>query len=85
MFTGIRKGLVATEEPELVTECDIEWTKVGLRNKKDLYLSPFYMPHRNMNDINQLSDSLKNVQISRKVNILYLPEISTALIWIGIH
>ena len=48
VFTGVQKGLVATEQPELVTECEIEWTKVRLKNNKDLYLSSFYMPHRNM-------------------------------------
>ena len=66
VFTGVRKGPVATEQPELVTECEIEWTKVGLKNNKDLYLSSFYMPHRNMNDINNLNDSLKKLSNSKK-------------------
>ena len=66
VFTGVRKGLVATEQPELVTECEIEWTKVGLKNNKDLYLSSFYMLHRNMNDIINLNDSLKKLSNSKK-------------------
>ena len=51
--------LLGALSPELVAECEIEWTNVGLKDNKDLYLSSFYMPHRNMNDLNNLNDSLK--------------------------
>ena len=48
------------------TDCEIEWTKVKMKNNKDLYLSSFYMPHRNMNDIKNLDSSLKKLSESNK-------------------
>ena len=36
------------------------------QSNKDLYLSSFYMPHCNMNDINNLNDSLKKLSNSKK-------------------
>ena len=50
VFTGVSKSLIAIEQPQLVTNCEIVWTKVKLKNEKDLYLASFYMPHRNTND-----------------------------------
>ena len=66
VFTGVRKGLVGIEQPEFVTECEIEWTNDSLKKNKDLYLSSFYMSHRNMDDINNLNDSLKKLSNSKK-------------------
>ena len=66
VFTGVRKSLIADEQTHLVTDCEIEWTKVKLKNNKDLYLSSFYMPHRNKNDINNLDSSLKKLSESNK-------------------
>ena len=37
-----------------------------MKNNKDLYLSSFYMPHRNMNDIKNLDSSLKKLSESNK-------------------
>ena len=66
VFTGVRKSLIADEQTQLVTDCEIEWTKVKMKNNKDLYLSSFYMPHRNMNDIKNLDSSLKKLSESNK-------------------
>ena len=66
VFTGVRKSLIADEQTQLVTDCEIEWTKVKMKNNKDLYLSSFYMPHRNMNDIKSLDSSLKKLSESNK-------------------
>ena len=66
MFTGVKKNLVATEQTELVTECKIEWTKVKMKNNRDLYLSSFYMPHRNKEDLINLDRSLKKLSNSNK-------------------
>ena len=59
MFTGVKKKLVATEQTELITECEIECTKLKMKSNKDLYLSSFYMPHRNLKDLQNLNQSLK--------------------------
>ena len=45
VFTGVKKHLIADEQTQLVTECEIIWTKVKTKNNKDLYSSSFYMPH----------------------------------------
>ena len=59
VFTGVKKNLVATKQSELVMECEIEWTKVKMKNDRDLYLSSFYMPHKNKEDLIYLDRSLK--------------------------
>ena len=61
VFTATREGLIADAQPDLTTDCKIVWTKVKARNKKDIYLCSYYMPHRNLNDINRLDESLKQV------------------------
>ena len=66
MFTGVKKNLVATEQTELVTKCEIEWTKVKMKNNRDLYLFSFYMPHRNKEDLINLDRSLKKLSNSNK-------------------
>ena len=66
VFTGVKKNLVATEQTALVTECKIEWTKVKMKNNRDLYLSLFYMLHRNKEDLINLDRSLKKLSNSNK-------------------
>ena len=61
VFTGVKKHLIADEQTQLVTECEIIWTKVKTKNNKDLYLSSFYMPHRNLKDLKNLDSSLKKL------------------------
>ena len=66
VFTGVSNNLIANEQAQLVTDCEIEWTKVKLKNNKDLYLSSFYMPHRNLEDLNNLNLSLKKLSEKSK-------------------
>ncbi|CAG2184974.1 unnamed protein product [Mytilus edulis] len=66
VFTGIKSNLVSDEKVELVTECEIVWTKVKLKSMKDLYLASFYMPHRNMKDIIQLKESINKLADGNK-------------------
>jgi hypothetical protein len=44
--------------------------KVMLKNSKDLYISSFYMPHRNINDINKLSESITMVNNGKPNHII---------------
>ncbi len=55
-----------------MTECEIIWSKLQLKNRKDLYLASFYMPHRNMNDILKLDESLKKVALGGKAKYIML-------------
>ena len=70
MFIAVHSELVSIEQPEAVTECEIEWVKIKLKNSKDLYISSFYMPHRNINDPNKLSESITMLN-NENQNILY--------------
>ena len=66
VFTATKEGLIADVQPQLTTDCEIVWTKVKARNKKDIYLCSYYMPHRNLNDIARLDESLKQVTNHKK-------------------
>ena len=66
VFIGVKKNLISDEQVHLVTECEIEWAKVKLKGNKDLYLSSFYMPHRNSKDLENLDKSLKSISESGK-------------------
>ena len=70
VFIAVHSELVSIEQPEAVTECKIEWVKIKLKNSKDLYISSFYMPHCNINDLNKLSESITMVNKENQ-NILY--------------
>jgi hypothetical protein len=71
VFIAVHSELVSIEQPEDVTECEIEWVKIKLKNSKDLYISSFYMPHRNINDLNKLSESITMVNNERKTKTYY--------------
>lgn len=47
------------EQPKFSTDCELQWIKIKLQSKKDLYIGNLYMPHWNMNDINELDKSLQ--------------------------
>ncbi|CAC5395645.1 unnamed protein product [Mytilus coruscus] len=64
VFILVQNDIIAIEKPEFVTKCEIEWVKIQLKDKKDLTIVSFYMPHRNMEDIKELDRSLD--QISNK-------------------
>jgi hypothetical protein len=56
------------ENPELVTNCELEWAKIQLKDRKELLIGSFCMPHRNMEDVKELEKSLNLV--SNKNNII---------------
>jgi hypothetical protein len=41
----------AVENPELVTNCELEWVKIQLKDRKELLIGSSYMPHQNMEDV----------------------------------
>ena len=61
VFILIHQNLVSMEAPQLVTDCEITWAKIHLKGCKELYISTFYMPHRNIPDLNALDASLLKV------------------------
>lgn len=40
VFIAVHSELVSIEQPEAVTECEIEWVKIKLKNSKDLSICP---------------------------------------------
>ena len=61
VFILAHKSLTVEEQPDLNSNCEINWIKVKLENTADLYFGSFYMPHRNESDINELSLSLNKL------------------------
>jgi hypothetical protein len=52
----------------VVTNCELEWVKIQLKDRKELLTGSFYMPHQNMEDVKELEKSLNLV--SNKKNII---------------
>jgi hypothetical protein len=55
----IQNNIIATEQPQYVTKCELDWIKIKLKDSKDLLIGAFYMPHRNNKDMEELEKSLK--------------------------
>jgi hypothetical protein len=53
--------MISIEQPELVTDCEIEWVKIKLQKYKDLFIGCFYMPHRNLKNTQELDKSIKKL------------------------
>lgn len=61
VFILTHKSLTAIEQPQLVTNCEVEWIKIKLKECKDLYVGAFYMPERNHRDLDELQKSLNKL------------------------
>ena len=70
VFVLVHQDLVAEEKPELVTSCEVEWVQMKLRGNKNLLVSSFYMPHRNMSDVIELRRSLELVTANKEKHIV---------------
>ncbi|CAC5371135.1 unnamed protein product [Mytilus coruscus] len=70
VFILEQNDIIAIEKPEFVTKCEIEWVKIQLKDKKDLTIGSFYMPHRNMEDIKELDKSLDHISNKNQTIIL---------------
>ena len=70
VFIMIKNNLISVEEPELVTDCEISWVKIYLKGRPELHVGCFYMPHRNMPDLEQLDKSLLKLNKSKFRHII---------------
>ena len=70
VFILVHKDLVALEKTEFVTDCEITWTNLKLKDRKNLMVASFYMPHRDMKDIQELRRSLELVTAGKDSQIL---------------
>ena len=70
VFVLVEKSLTSVEQASLVTEGEIEWVKIKMKNNKDLLSSSFYMPHREQRHLEELKKSLEAVDQQNVSNIV---------------
>ena len=59
MFVAVQSNITAVECVDFVTNCEIDFAKVTLKGKKELYIGSFYMPKWNMKDLCELKKTLE--------------------------
>ena len=57
----MHKSITSSEEPKFVTDCEVEWLKVKMKNQTDLHVGVFYTPNRNPKDFKELNKSLNKL------------------------
>ena len=70
VFIMVNKQIISEEQPELVTNCEIEWVKIKSKNNKDILISSFYMPQRNKQDLQELEKSLEKATNTNNKTII---------------
>ena len=58
VFVAVQSNITAVECVDFVTDCEIDFAKVTLKGKKELYISSFYMPKRNTKDLCELKKKI---------------------------
>ena len=67
VFIGFKKSLTVSEEPKLITDCEVIWAKLHFKKTKTLYICSFYRPpDSDMYPIIQLNESL--TKLSNRTN-----------------
>ena len=71
IFLAVSEDLTSSVEPELLTECEIVWTKVKLKGRRTLLISCFYHPHTHMkNSIDNFLESARRATLSENAIIV---------------
>ena len=65
VFVAVRSNLTAVECVDFVTDCEIDLVKISLKGRQELFVGSFYMPKRNMTDLNNLRQSLELLNKSK--------------------
>jgi hypothetical protein len=58
------------EQTSFITDGEIEWVKVKMKNNKDLLVGSFYMPHIEQKHLDELSKSLEKIENHNITNIV---------------
>ena len=58
------------EQTSFITDGEIDWVKVKMKNNKDLLVGSFYMPHREQKHLDELSKSLEKIENHNIANIV---------------
>ena len=70
VFILVKENMIAIEQEDLSTNCEIIWIKLKLKKAKEILISSFYMPHRNLDDLNEFDRSLKLANPRGTKNVL---------------
>ena len=68
----IINNIIATEQIQYITKCEIEWIKIKLKDAKDLLIGAFHMPHRDINDLSDLQKSIDIITMESEKISYYL-------------
>jgi endonuclease/exonuclease/phosphatase (EEP) superfamily protein YafD len=78
MYTGMteelqeeaEKSITSVEQASLMTDGEIEWVKIKMKNQKDLLIGSFYMPHREQKHLDELQKSLTKISNHKTSNVI---------------
>ena len=81
VFTLVRNNLIALEMKELDSNCEILWVKIKLKKAKELLISTFYMPHRNMDSITEFESSVMKANPKGNKNMIICGDFNCPYYW----
>jgi hypothetical protein len=70
VFIMVEKSITSVEQTSLITDGEIEWVKIKMKNQKDLLIGSFYMPHREQKHLDELQKSLTKISNHKISNII---------------
>jgi hypothetical protein len=65
VFLLVKSNLLASEQPQFRTDCEIIWVKLEIKGCKALYIASYYRPHES--DINSLFEFEKSLNLTSKL------------------
>ena len=70
VFVAVRSNLTAVECVDFITDCELDLVKISLKGKQELFVGSYYMPKRNMTDLNNLRQSLELLNKSKPKHLV---------------
>ncbi|MCS5550755.1 MAG: reverse transcriptase domain-containing protein [Gammaproteobacteria bacterium] len=70
VFILVHKSITSMEQPTYITDGEIEWVNIKIKNNKDLLVGSYYMPHREQRHLEELNKSLNKIDQHNKKNII---------------
>jgi hypothetical protein len=70
VFIMVERSITPVEQTSIITDREIEWVKIKMKNQKDLLIGSFYMPHREQKHLDELQKSLTKISNHKISNII---------------
>lgn len=70
VFVAVRSNLTSVECIDFITDCELEMVKISLKNKKELYVASFYMPHRQDKHLQDLKEALEKLNGNKQKHLI---------------